>query len=392
MYRNRPQESSTDKLCRLESVTQSRMGKGQVRVREGNVKTRFQSWSLFVVLFFVLLLSSCGSQSGSGQGDLRFQVNSYAPQEDIDSLTLKHFGDRVTELSDGRIQFQYHWSGSLVPIDQTFQGVRDGLTDISTQAMSYASGEIPDVAVLEVPFSWPIDSENMRAFHEEINPTVDEILQENGQKLLMANPAIMPAVFECNDSDRFLASEEDWEGTLMRTSGRYQSATVEAWGGRAVNIPLGDLYTALERGTTNCTLLIYNFVDSLRMYEPAPFVTRTDHAAQYISIDMNLEKWNQLTDEDKEIFQQAAAEAYDFGLQLRDDRLDRTLEELQDSGVEFCTPDAEEFDRLRNATEPVLDQIRQEVSPQGEKIMNVAANYRDVVTERPDYGPNNPCP
>lgn len=355
------------------------------------MKTRYIYW-LLAGVFLTLIVSACGGQGESGQGSeqtYEFQVNSTSPEQDIQSLTLKHFGDRVTELSEGRIEFQYFWGGSLVPVDQTFQGVRDGLADISTMAMSYASGDVPDVAVLEVPFAWPIDAENMTAFHEEVNPTIDELMQENGQKLLMSNPAIMGDAFSCRDG--FLASEEDWAGTLTRTAGRWQGETIEAWGGRPVVIPLGDLYSALERGTADCTLLVYNLVDSFRLYEVAPYITRTDHSIQYTTFNMNLNSWNQLSEEDKQIFEQAAEESWDYGLQLRDDRQEEILQNLVDSGAELCTPPDEELSRLRGASESVLDQIRQEVSPRGQELIDIAQGYRDVVTERPAYGPNNPC-
>lgn len=361
---------------------------------------------LVMISTALLLLTACGGTAtqalqpqqqseqpvaSTPQAAKRFQfkVNATSPEADIQSMTLKYFGDRVTALSDGRIEFQYFWAGSLVPITGTLKGVQDGLADISTQALSYASGEVPDFAILEVPFAWPVDAENMKAFHSEVDPIIDELMQEHDQKLLMSNPALMADPISCRGG--FLASASDYAGKLFRTAGRWQGETIQAWGGKPVVIPLGDLQSALQRGTVDCTLLIYNLLDSFKIYEAAPYITRVDHSIQHTAFTMNLDKWNELSAADQDIFRQAAVEAWDYGIKLRDDRTLETLANLERNGARLCTPPESELVRLRSAAEQVWEQIRRETGPRGQQIMDIAAKYRDAVTTVPSSGPSNPC-
>jgi TRAP-type C4-dicarboxylate transport system substrate-binding protein len=319
-----------------------------------------------------------------------FRVNVITPETDIMSQTVKFFGDRVTTLSGGRVKFHYFWAGSLVPIANTFKGLRDGLTDLSTHALSYVSGEIADVAVLEVPFAWPLDARNMKAFQDEVNRILDVIFWRNGQVLLFANPAIMPNAISCRRG--FLSREGDYKGKLIRTAGRWQGEAVKAWGARPVTIPLGDLYAALQRGTVDCTLLVYNLVESFRTYEVARYITRVDHSIQYTVLAMNREKWEQLSADEQAMFRRAAVETWDYGVRLRDVRFREVLENLARNGAEFCTPPVSEFRRLRRLAEGVWEQIRKEVSERGRQIMLIASKYREAAAERPAVGPNNPCP
>lgn len=324
------------------------------------------------------------------QRALRFRVNSTSPEQDIQSQTVRFFLDRVSELSGGRLQFQYFWSASLLPITETFRGVRDGLADISTQALSYASGDVADFGPLEVPFAWPVESRSMTAFHEEINPILAEIFPAYNQELLMSNPALLPDAFSCRRG--FLTGPEDWRGKLFRTAGRWQGETILAWGARPVVIPLGDLYTALQRGTVDCTLLVYNLVESFRIYEVAPYITRADHSIQYTVVTINRRRWGELSPEDQALFRRAAREAWEYGLRLRDQQTEATLRRLEAGGARLCTPPDSELGRLRQATDGVWQQIRRELSPRGLRIVEAIERYGPAVAGRPQFGPNHPCP
>src|SRR6056297_1050469 len=144
------------------------------------------------------------------------------PESDFSSEMVKRWTEGVTERTDGRIQFRIHWGGSLVPSAGLLDGLRDGTIDAALQFSSYVSGEIIDLAVLEVPFSWPQDREGSLAFHQEVMPIVDDIYAEYGSRVVSAPPVLLPNPVTC--SDRFLSGPDQWAGALVRTAGRWQGA------------------------------------------------------------------------------------------------------------------------------------------------------------------------
>src|SRR3990172_7168877 len=155
----------------------------------------------FLVMGVVLSLLSANTPAFAAGGSfprMQIKVTSHAPEADLTSRQIKFWADTVTQRTGGRITFQYFWGGSLLNIAQQFDGVRDGLTDIGYVATTAISGKIPDVAVLEVPFAFPLDDDNLIKFQDEVNGILDEIFQRYNQKIIF-NPAITADPVTCKN-------------------------------------------------------------------------------------------------------------------------------------------------------------------------------------------------
>ena len=216
------------------------------------------------------------------------------------------------------------------------------------------------------------------------------VYRRHGSEVVAATPIILPNPVTC--TDRFLAGPEDWEGALVRTAGRWQAESIRAWGGSPVVIPPGELYSALERGTANCTLMVYNGVNSLKLYEVAPRITRVDHSIAFGSINVSEHTWARIPEEDRAIMREAGEEIVAWAAEEANRRLEETVAALEAAGAEFCTPSDEEFERLVRAAGTVIDGIRSEVSEKGAAILAIVDEYRPQVIAKPAVGINRPCP
>jgi len=211
--------------------------------------TRFRTALGAAVL--VALCTTAGMGDANAQSRVMLQATSAFPETDFSSDVLRRWANLVTERTEGRIRFRYHWAGSLVG-NKTLDGLRDGVVDVAVQFTPYVSGDIVDLAILDIPFSFPLDSAGLVEFHKAVKPAVTAIYGRYGNQVVSVTPIILPDPITCRD--RFLAGPDDWKGVIVRTAGRWQAESIKAWGGNAVVIPPGELYTALERGTVNCTL------------------------------------------------------------------------------------------------------------------------------------------
>jgi len=313
------------------------------------------------------------------------------PESDFSSEMVKRWTDGVTERTDGRIQFRVHWGGSLVPSAGLLDGLRDGTIDAALQFSSYVSGEIIDLAVLEVPFSWPQSRDGSLAFHQEVTPIVDDIYSQYGSRVVSAPPVLLPNPLTC--TDRFLSGPDKWSGALVRTAGRWQGAAIERMGGSPVVMGFGDVYSALERGTINCTLAVYNFLYSVKLYEPAKYVTRLDHSIAFGSINVSNITWDRLSEEDQKIMREVGDEVMIWGHDEFLRRYEETLDLLAAEGVKFCTPDDSEFARLIDVADSLIaDELTGNVSADGTRLLEVVERFRPQVTARPEVGDVTSCP
>jgi len=141
----------------------------------------------------------------------------------------------------------------------------------------------------------------------------------------------------------------------------------------------------------NSLLMVYNGVESLRLYEVAPRTTRIDHSIAFGTINVSQAAWSRLSEADRKVMLAAGDEIVVWAAEETNKRLSQTIERMQSKGAQFCTPNQAEFARLVSAVDKVVDSNRNQVSPDGAAIIKVVDQYRSRVRSGPTIGPNNPC-
>jgi TRAP-type transport system periplasmic protein len=348
-------------------------------------------WMATCILMTVVLISGCAGMPGQGGATrVQLKIASGTPEADIGSQVLKFWGDQVNQKTNGRITQQYFWAGSLLGTNDLYNGLRDGVADVGNVATASISGSIVDVAVLEVPFAYPLDTESMNAVQDQVDPIIDrDVWQKNGLKHVFTATTLVGNPVTCKD--KFLDGPDAWRGALVRTAGRWQAATLQNWGASPVVIPLNELYTALQRGTVDCTLLVYNLLESFRIYEVGKFVTRIDHSINYSPFVINQKVWDSLSKEDQQIMIEAGKEARLLSDRLRADATVKAIDTFKANGVRICTPSAQELRRLRDGADQVWEAIARESGSTGKEIMDVLRKYREKVATAPTEGDTTPC-
>jgi TRAP-type C4-dicarboxylate transport system substrate-binding protein len=346
--------------------------------------------TLLVAVVAVVVTALAPVLPAAAQSDkLSLQVAGAWPEGDYLSEAARYWQAKVTEGTKGRITFRTQYAGALLPGPRMLEGVRDGLADVSAHVVtSYFSGSVPDFIPFEVPFAFPMDRQNWAKMNAEVFPIVDEILREHNQKAIYS-ASLMPDPVTCRD--KFVANEAAWKGVKIRTAGRWQSETIQNWGGSPVFMPLGDLYIALQRGTVDCTLLVYNLLQSFKITEVAKYVTRADHSINYLVLTMNLGVWNKLSPAEQQVLLAAGRDTERHQFDLMDRDMKRVIDAMKASRVKFCTPNQAELDRLVGKAQ-IWDKVRQAVGPRGNRIVDVLQKYRDQVRRGPaDTHDNTPC-
>jgi TRAP-type C4-dicarboxylate transport system substrate-binding protein len=343
-----------------------------------------------VALLTVASVGEPGAGTAAAAAKLELKAASANPAADLAAQVLKFWGDQVTQRTNGRITVKYFWAGSLLGSADMFNGLRDGIADVGHFGTASISGTFVDLAVLEVPFAYPLDAESIQAVQDQIDPLIERgIWEKNDLKHVFSVPSLAADPVTCKN--KFLDSPEAWRGALVRTAGRWQAATLRNWGASPVVIPLNELYTSLQRGTVDCTLLVYTLLASFRIYEVAKYITRIDHSINYSVYLINRQVWERLPREDQQALVDAGGEARRHGDELRKDATARALETFKAHGVRLCTPDVRELRRLRDGADKVWEPIAKEAGPTGREIMSVLHKYRDKVAVGPTEGDTTPC-
>lgn len=293
-------------------------------------------------------------------------------EPDVLSEPLKSWMKAVAERTGNRVEFQPFWGQSLVPLPRTMAAVKSGIADAGYFVTAVLSGEEKDFAILEVHGALPTDERYAQAW-QAIAPVITKILDRHDVVLMW--PRRSPkAPIACKS--KFLQSAADYRGTKIRAAGRWEIASIAKMGGAGFAFPPAETYTALQRGTVDCTYHIYPLLWALKLHEVAPYVTRLDDSASFNFIGMNKQKWNQIGEADRKVIQDISREAMRREMDTLKRREETIIDDLGKKGVKFHTPSAAELKRVADAVKPVWQEARQFMGPDGQKLADLLEPFQ----------------
>ena len=204
------------------------------------------------------------------QASIRWRLTSSFPKS-LDTLwgVSETFATKVKELSGGKFQVTTHGPGELVPALGTVDAVQNGTVEMASTAPYYFFGKDETFALAcAIPFG--LNSRQMTAWYYEGNGLT--LMREfyRGYNIVnfpMGNTgAQMGGWFR-----KEIKSLADFKGTKFRVGG-FAGKVVERIGGVPQNIPGGEIYQALEKGTIDAAEWVGPYDDlKLGFYKVAPF-------------------------------------------------------------------------------------------------------------------------
>ncbi|WP_022729375.1 TRAP transporter substrate-binding protein [Fodinicurvata sediminis] len=245
------------------------------------------------------------------QPQVRWRMASSFPQ----SLKILYQGaermaQRVSEATDGNFDIRVFAAGELVPAFEVLDAVSNDTVECGHSASYYYVGKNLAFGFdCAAPFGLTTRQQNAWMYEGGGIELVREVLFDdyNIINLPLGNTGAQMGGWFRNEVN----SVEDLEGLKMRISG-FAGAVLEKLGVVPQQIPGGDIYPALERGTIDASELVGPYDDeSVGLYEVAEYYYYPGwwEAGPQTTLYINRDAWNELTPEYQAILQGAAAEA-----------------------------------------------------------------------------------
>ena len=256
---------------------------------------------------------------------------------------LLKFKEEVEKNSNGRYVVDIYWYSSYASDAESFQMIQDGETDFNFGAgMSNVDKRF---AWQRIPFLLP-DLDTVR--EKLANPNAEgfaintKLYEENGIKLLAQNSGLQRHIFS---TDKLIKVPKDLANETFRT---YEDAIVNEFYGGLGNIaimPYGELYTSLQNGLITATdqqipsYIIENY------YVVAPFYSFVGAQWTAYSLMMNLDKFNQYSEEDQKIFVDAAWACSEAEYESYKDMKADAEKFFDEKGITYYQPTDEELNQ-----------------------------------------------
>ncbi len=220
------------------------------------------------------------------------------------SVAVNEMVKDLKKESNGRINIQVLPSGALVKGPSIFESVGMGSIDMGTTCSCYHSGILP---VAATSFALPGDPRGVQEIinfiqKDEVMTFLRDAYKSKG--VFFGAPLVMDGYTIV--SKKPINKWEDLKKMKVRASGSI-AKTLKKMGIPTVFIPFSEIYVALSRGTIDAEIS-GNHAESFlaKTYEVAKYQTTPEiSGAQNCEIIMNQERWNELPDDLKAMFEKA---------------------------------------------------------------------------------------
>jgi len=257
------------------------------------------------------ILAAGAAPAVHAQAAVRWRLASSFPKS-LDTIYggAEVFAKKVRELSSGKFEISVHAAGELMPAFGVVDSIQQGSVEAAHTAPYYFFGKDETFAIGgAIPFG--LNSRQMSAWTFEGNGL--KLMREFYAKYNMTS-------FPCGNTGaqmggwmrKEIKSAADLKGLKFRIGG-FAGRVLERMGGVPQNIPGGEIYQALEKGTIDAAEWIGPYDDlKLGFHKVAPYYYYPGWWEGGLQLDLyvNNKAYDALSAENKAIVESAAAYAH----------------------------------------------------------------------------------
>jgi TRAP-type transport system periplasmic protein len=317
----------------------------------------------------LVVAMSCLAPVAFAQAQVKLTLgHGAAPGNPRHEASLK-FAEVAKAKSSGRIEVQVSPSAQLGDDAAMVTALRTGALDLSANSQGAVSTVVPEYAAFGMPFLF---SDLPHAFKVLDGPLGKELAAKSAEKGLIVLGYWDNGIRHMTNSKRPIVKPEDLKGLKMRTPPDAVTVDImKSLGAEAQQIKFAELYVALQQGVVDGQENPLMNIHASKLYEVQKYLALTGHKYEMTPFLMSKRSWDRLSDADRKILTEAAAEATALQRKLSMESDAKLLDDLKAKGVAVTTPDKAAFEK---ATAAVDDKWM--ASPIGAYVKSVIAAAR----------------
>lgn len=325
----------------------------------------------FAISFLALGLAGLLTvgQCDAAEKKLNMRLGHPMNKGDMVSLGCLKFSEILKEKSGGNIRLKVYGDCILGSDRVTTEGAQKGTLSMSSISTGNLSLFAPDFLMFDMPYIIdPMDPEATQKLFEAMDngplgKHYEKVLNDINLKLIYFGDV---GYRDFQFHNRQVTSIEELKNIKTRiTDSVVELAVAKALGMYPIPMAWGETVTAMRQGTVDAMALNNASIAALGdIGDIAKYVLDTKHNYYGHVVVMNLDLWKSLTDKQRSVIEEAAAEAvrYERDLSAKQNSESYALMESKGVTINKCT--AEDYARLKEITRPVWEEFRANVSPE----------------------------
>ena len=209
------------------------------------------------------------------------------------------FADAVRAETNGSVDITVHLSGEIgVKITEKLSAVENGIVQMADMLLFLQAGEAPFLGIDTLPYLIQ-GQEEMKTWLEVAGPSYDEIFAAKNQKVLYYVPWPSPGIY----TKEAVVSADDIDGQRIRAFNATSFEFLEKLGAAPVELPFGELAAAIAAGTVDGAATSTSTGANSKLYQFTDYFNPLNWSMSPDAVTVNLDAWNELTDEERDIIQ-----------------------------------------------------------------------------------------
>lgn len=295
-------------------------------------------------------LSGCLGGDSDDDGQTTLTSASILPEGHPLANAGVTFREKVTEKTDGQIQWEHYPAGQLAGDPGGYINlVQEGSADLVTVATAYIEADSPLATAADLPGTYidtEVGAQALWLYAQDFlqSQTWDDL----GLQLVSCGKTGPYQLIHAGDK---IDEVEDWSGKTVRVASGTLALVVEEMGGSPTEMSSGDVYSALQRGTIDGAM---NGLYTIESYD-------WGDVADYSTLNVNLGSGGTLLGLDQETYdgfsdevKSAMAEASEESVAASAENIIAEDEAALDSDIEFFDLPDSEVERWHSKVDPVI--------------------------------------
>lgn len=298
-----------------------------------------------------LTLTACGGGAGASGTTLKLALNQ--TEEHPSYIALDSFGERLSESTDERWDVDVYANETLGAQDETLQLVSDGSVDMSIVSGTQLEALNKDFVALNLPTSFDSIEHQMEVIQDE--KLMGDLYSSLEDQNITVLGGFTQGYRNFYSTQGPVETPADLEGQKIRVQeSDVHIEMVKALGASPTPLSYGEVYTALQSGVLDGAENNEVSYFTQKHYEVAKDFSTTEHLVGIDFLIVNTDTLNEMTDEDRAVFDEEWTAAMAEHTDLWADATEKAIADAEADGATFHEADTAAFDK---ALEPLEDKF-----------------------------------
>lgn len=309
---------------------------------------------LVLLICAIMLVSTTGCTS-KGEGAKLVKISVAVSNQMPVSIALREvFKPMIEEATNGKYDIQIYDSGVLGSEKVTYDYTRNGIMEMCVIGTPMWS-ETPVMAIPDFPFVFRNVGHARRSYQGELGDYITEDIESSQSVQLLSWFPNGARVFT---SSKPLENLEDFKGQKLRMPNNpIHVKLAESLGANVVIMDLGEVFTALEQGVADGQDNPIATVKNEGWYEVQDYILNTNHIIASLELFAGNHFWDELSEEDRVIFEEAALKASDYAWDLYEEQLESDVQMMKDKGIVVTELTEADREVMFEKIKPVYDYL-----------------------------------